>query len=151
MTSFETITQEEYKKLVDNERKIFDLTKNFTTPEILNKYRHTDKKVDDKIKQEEINKEKYKNLDKIINKNIDKLKIKPTNDSIDKYTHISDDKNDNTLDYDIEMSDMYKKEYKLDDDDGILDSFSKLYEEHDIEYQPRKNTQFIRVKYLLKK
>ena len=26
MTSFATITPEEYKKLVDNERKIFDLT-----------------------------------------------------------------------------------------------------------------------------
>ena len=31
-------------------KKIFDLTKNFTTPEILNKYRHTDKNVDNKIK-----------------------------------------------------------------------------------------------------
>ena len=49
MTSFETITQEEYKKLVDNERKIFDLTENFTTPEILNKYRRTDKNIEDKI------------------------------------------------------------------------------------------------------
>ena len=39
MTSFSTITPEEYKKLVDNERKIFDLTENFKTPEILNKYR----------------------------------------------------------------------------------------------------------------
>ena len=45
MTSFATITPEEYKKLVNNEKKIFDLTKNFTTPEILNKYRHTDKKL----------------------------------------------------------------------------------------------------------
>ena len=49
MTSFETITPEEYKKLVDNEKKIFNLTKNFTTPEILNKYRHTDKNIEDKI------------------------------------------------------------------------------------------------------
>ena len=53
MTSFATITLEEYKKLVDNERKIFDLTKNFTTPEILNKYRHIDKNIDDKIKKDE--------------------------------------------------------------------------------------------------
>ena len=45
MSSFATITPKEYKKLVDNERKIFDLTKNFSTPEILNKYRHTDKKL----------------------------------------------------------------------------------------------------------
>ena len=51
MTSFETITLDDYKKLVDNEKKIFDLTENFTTPEILNKYRNTDKNVDDKIKK----------------------------------------------------------------------------------------------------
>ena len=51
MTSFTTITPEEYKELVDNERKIFDLTENFTTPEILNKYRHTDKNIEDKIKK----------------------------------------------------------------------------------------------------
>ena len=38
MTSFATITPEEYKILVDNEKKIFDLTENFTAPEILNKY-----------------------------------------------------------------------------------------------------------------
>ena len=49
MTSFETITPEKYKKLVDNEKKIFDLTENFTTLEILNKYRHNDKNIEDKI------------------------------------------------------------------------------------------------------
>ena len=90
-------------------------------------------------------------MDKIINKNIDKLKIKPTNDSIDKYTSISDDKNDYTLDYDIDMSDIYKREYKFDNDESILDSFSKIYVEHDIEYQPREKTQFIRIRYLLQK
>ena len=74
MTSFETMTLDDYKKLVDNEKKIFDLTENFTTPEILNKYRHTDKNVDKKIKEKEIIKEKYENLDKIFNKSIDKIK-----------------------------------------------------------------------------
>ena len=49
MTSFETINLDDYKKLVDNEKKIFDLTENFTTPEILNKYRDSDKNVKDKI------------------------------------------------------------------------------------------------------
>ena len=88
-------------------------------------------------------------MDKIINKSIDK--IKPTNDFTDKYNYISDDKNDYTLDYDIDMSDIYKREYKFDNDDSKLDSFSKIYEEHDIEYQPREKTQFIRVKYLLQK
>ena len=49
------------------------------------------------------------------------------------------------------MSDIYNREYKFDNDDSILDSFSKLYDEHDIEYKPREKTQFIRVKYLLQK
>ena len=53
MTSFATITAEEYKKLIDNEKKIFDLTVNFTSPEILNKYRHSDKNVEDKIIKKE--------------------------------------------------------------------------------------------------
>ena len=51
MTSFETISLDDYKKLVDNEKKIFDLTENFTTPEILNKYRDSYKNVEDKIKK----------------------------------------------------------------------------------------------------
>ena len=73
MTSFETITLDEYKRLVDNENKIFDLTENFTNPEIINKYRHTDKIIEDKILKNGKIKEKYENLDKIINKNIDKI------------------------------------------------------------------------------
>ena len=104
------------------------------------------------LKKDEKIKEKYENLDKIINKNIDKLKIKPKNDFEDKYTFFSDDENDPTLDYDIDMTiSMYDKEYKFDNADSILDSFSKIYEEHDIEYQPREKTQFIRVRYLLQK
>ena len=51
MASFETISLDEYKKLIDNEKKIFDLTENFTTPEILNKYRDSDKNIEDKIKK----------------------------------------------------------------------------------------------------
>ena len=70
MTSFESITPEEYKILVDNKKKLFDLTENFTIPEILNKYRHTDKNIEDKVKQKEMTKEKFENLDKIINKSI---------------------------------------------------------------------------------
>ena len=149
MTSFETITPEEYKKLVNNEKKVFDLTENFTTPEILNKYRHTDKNIENKIQKNEKIKEKYDNLDKIINKNIDR--IKPKNDFENKHAFIIDDKNDHTLDYDIDMSNIYNREYKFDNDDSILDSFSKLYEEYNIDYKPREKTKFIRVRYLLKK
>ena len=49
MTSFATITPEKYKKLVENEKKFFNLKENLTTPEILNKYRHTDRNIEDKI------------------------------------------------------------------------------------------------------
>ena len=85
-------------------------------------------------------KEKYENLDKIINKSINKLK--PKNYFTDKYTFFSDDENNPTLDYDIDMSNIYNREYKFDNDDSILDSFSKLYDEHDIEYKPREKICF---------
>ena len=157
MTFFTTITPEDYKKLIDNERKIFDLTENFTTPEILNKYRHSDKNIDDKIKQEEMNKEKYERLDKIINKNIDRLKIKPEkNDLISNYNYDDDDDSISVLDkteydyYDIN-SKIREQNYKFDNDDEILNSFSKIFKEYDMEYNPRPNTRYYRVRYLLNK
>ena len=156
MTSFTKITPEEYKKLVDNERKIFDLTKNFTNPELLNKYRYSDKNIDDKIKKDEKIKEKYENLDRIINKNIDKLKIKPTNDFTANYNYNDDDKTISVLDktdYDYAnvFSEIYKKNHKFNTDEGIQNSFSKIYKEYDMEYNPRQNTKYYRVRYLLNK
>ena len=153
MTSFAT-NQEDYKKLVDNERKIFNLTENFTIPEILNKYRHTDKNIDDKIKRGEMNKEKYESLDKIINKSIDKLKIKPKNDFITNYD--DEDDEDSISDkteydyYDIK-SKIPEQNYRFDNDDEILNSFSKIFKEYDMEYNPRANTRYYRVRYLLNK
>ena len=149
MTSFATITPEDYKQLVDNERKIFDLTENFTTPEILNKYRHTDKNIDDKIKQEEMNKEKYERLDKIINKSIDILKTKPKNDFITNYDDSISDKTEYDY-YDIN-SKIREQNYRFDNDDEILNSFSKIFKEYDMEYNPRANTRYYRVRYLLNK
>ena len=46
---------------------------------------------------------------------------------------------------------LYEEEYNFDNDDSILDSFSKIYEKHNIKYKPQNNTKFIRVRYLLKK
>ena len=154
MTSFETITLDDYKKLVANEKKIFDLTENFTTPQILNKYRHSDKNIDKKIKE----KEKYENLDKIINKNIDKIKESSANNIINNYYSNEKDEveDDKYMEYiNKEMNDdiinSYEEEYNFDNDDSILDSFSRIYKKHDIKYKPQKNTKFIRVRYLLKK
>ena len=145
MTSFTTISLDDYKKLVDNERKISDLTENFTTPEILNKYRHIDKNVEDKIKKNEKIKEKYENLDKIINKSIDKLKTKPKNDFTANYNYDDDDSSVSVLDkneydyYDIH-SKIYEQNYRFNNDDEILNSFSKIFKEYNIEYKPRPDT-----------
>ena len=159
MTFFATITPEEYKKLIDNEKKIFNLTENFTTPEILNKYRHTDENVDKKIKQKEMTKEKYENLDKIINKSIDKIKENSVKNITNNYYSNDNDevKDDKYMKYingnmdNIDIADLYEQEYKFDNDDSILESFSKIYKKHDIKYKPQNNTKFIRVRYLLKK
>ena len=154
MTSFETINLDDYKKLVANEKKIFDLTENFTTSSILNKYRHSDKNIDKKIKE----KEKYENLDKIINKNIDKIKEKSIKNITNNYysntnDEVEDEKNmeyiNEKMNEDIINS--YEEEYNFDDDESILDSFSKIYEKNDIKYKPQQNTKFIRVRYLLRK
>ena len=51
----------------------------------------------------------------------------------------------------VDIADSYALQYNFDNDDSILDSFSKIYKKHDIEYEPRNNTKFIRVRYLLKK
>ena len=152
MTSFETISLDDYKKLVDNEKKIFNLTENFTTPEILNKYRHSDKNVDKKIKE----KEKYENLDKIINKNIDRIKENSVNNITNNYYSNENNEDDKYIEFiNQKMNDdivkLYEEEYNFDNDDSILDSFSRIYEKHDMKYKPQKNTKFIRVRYLLQK
>ena len=133
MTSFETISLDDYKKLVDNEKKIFDLTDNFTSPERLNKYRNTDENVDKKIKENEKNKEKYENLDKIINKSIDKIKEKSIKNITNNYYSNDNDEveDDKYMEYinkemngDI-MSKIYEQNYRFNNDGEILDSFSK--------------------------
>ena len=156
MTSFATITPEEYQRLIDNEKKIFDLSDNFTNTEILNKYRYTDENVDKKIKQKEMTKEKYENLDKIINKSIDKLKNKPKKDFSANYDYDDDDNTVSVLDkteydYDDIMSKTYDQNYRFNNDNEILDSFSKIFKEYDMEYNPRANTKYYRVRYLLNK
>ena len=127
------------------------MTENFTTPEILNKYRHSDKNVDKKIKE----KEKYENLDKIINRSIDKLKTKPKNDFTANYNY-DDDNSISVLDkteydYDDIHSKIYEQNYRFNNDDDILNSFSKIFKEYNIEYNPRSNTKHYRVRYLLTK
>ena len=153
MTSFETISLDDYKKLIANEKKIFDLTENFTTPQILNKYRYSDKNIDKKIKE----KEKYENLDKIINKNIDKIKENSVNNITNNYYSNENDEDEKYMGYvnkemdEEDIINLYEEEYNFDNDESIIDSFQKIYRKHDIKYKPQFGTKFIRVRYLLKK
>ena len=97
-----------------------------------------------------MNKEKYENLDKIINKSIDRLKTKPKNDFTANYNY--DDDSISVLEKtEHNNSKIYKQNYRFDNDDEILSSFSKIFKEYDIKYNPRPNTQYYRVRYLLNK
>ena len=51
----------------------------------------------------------------------------------------------------VDIADLYDQQYKFDNDESILDSFQKIYEKHDIKYEPRNDNKFIRVRYLLTK
>ena len=51
----------------------------------------------------------------------------------------------------VDIADLYDQQYNFDNDDSILNSFSKIYKKYDIKYKPRDKTKFIRVKYLLQK
>ena len=140
MTTFQTIDLDDYKKLVENEQKIFNLSKNFTTPEILNKYRNIDKNIDNKIKEDEKQNIKYNKLNELISKNINKLKEEDNRSNV------------SVLDpTDYEDPEIYKQNYKFDNDDNILNSFNKIFKEYEIEYNPRENTQYYRIRYFLNK
>ena len=94
-------------------------------------------------------------MDKIFNKNIHKIKENSvknitnnyySNDEDEKYIPFINENMDG-----VDIADLYEQEYKFDNDDSILEPFSKIYEKHDIKYKPRNNTKSIRVKYLYKK
>ena len=103
-----------------------------------------------------MNKENYESLDKIINKSIDRLKTKPKNDFTANYNYDDDNATISVLDkteygYNDIMSKIYGQNYRFDNDDNILNSFSKIFKEYDMEYNPRPNTQYYRVGYLLER
>ena len=95
-------------------------------------------------------------MDKIINKSIDKLKTKPKNDFKANYNYDDDDNSISVLDkaeyayYDIN-SKIREQNYRFDNDDEILNSFSKIFKEYNMEYNPRQNTRYYRIRYLLNK
>ena len=49
------------------------------------------------------------------------------------------------------MPKIYEQNYRFNNDDEILDSFSKIFKEYSIKYNPRPDTRYYRVRYLLNK
>ena len=88
-------------------------------------------------------------MDKIINKSIDRLKTKPKNDFTPNYNYDDSNVLDKT-DYDYN-SKIYEQNYRFGSDDEILNSFSKIFKEYIIEYNPKQNARYYRVRYFLNK
>ena len=109
-----------------------------------------------KFKKNEKIKEKYENLDKIFNKNIDEIKERSVKNITNNYYSNDNDEDEKYIPFinenmdGVDIADLYDQQYNFDDDESILDSFSKIYKKHDIKYEPRNNIKFIRVRYLLK-
>ena len=54
-------------------------------------------------------------------------------------------------DYNDINSKIYGQNHRFDNDDEIVNSFSKIFKEYDVEYNPRQNTRYYRVRYFLNK
>ena len=154
--SFRTIDLDEYKKLLKNKKKMFDMT--FPTPKSLNKFRDDDNKIDQKIlHDEEINKQN-KNLSEMFDKNLNKSFNEKNNipfvvdmlnlgDNSTDLIKVDKHENENLLKDVFEID----NQYKFIKDEDIIDSFQKVFQDYNIVYTPYKISKSIYVKYLLDK
>ena len=126
MTWFKQISVKEYDNLIKNKNKIYNITPHFTSVELLNKYRD-DANINKNIEiDEKINKQN-ENLVKEIDKNLNK--------------------------YLIEKPDIskYKDQYTFKNNNDILNSFIKIFNDYDLSYKPRSKTTTVSSQYLLNK
>ena len=136
---------------------MFDMT--FLTPEILNKYRDDDDKIDQKIlHEEEINKQ-CKNLSDMVDKNLNKYFNEKTNNKpfvVDMLNLGNDSKDLIKIYKKNENEDLLKdifeiyNQYKFITNEDILDSFQKVFQDYNVVYTPYKKSKNIYVKYLCK-
>ena len=127
MTWFKQISVKEYDELIKNKNKMYNITPHFTTVELLNKYRDDDDVINKKI---------------IIDENLDKQNLNLVKE-IDK----------NLNKYLIEKPDIskYKDQYTFKDNNDILNSFIKIFNDYDLSYKPRSKTTEVSTQYLLNK
>ena len=126
MTWFKQISVKEYDELIKNKNKIYNITPQFTSIELMNKYRD-DANINKNIEiDEKLNKQNL-NLVKEIDKNLNK--------------------------YLIEKPDIskYKDQYTFKDNNDILNSFIKIFNDYELSYKPRPKTTEVSSQYLLNK
>ena len=153
--SFKTINLDEYKKLLKNKQKMFDMT--FSTPKSINKNRDNDDKINKKIlHDEEVNKQN-KNLSEMFDKNLNKYFNEKNKQFVVDMLNLGNDstdliKVDKHEDKNL-LKDLFEIEdqYKFIKDDDIIDSFQKVFQDHNVVYTPHKKSKNIYVKYLLDK
>ena len=157
--SFRTIDLNEYKRLLNNKKKMYDMT--FPTPESVNKYRDDDK-INQKILNDEQIDKQNKNLSEMFDKNLDKNLNKYFNEK-NKVPFVVDmlnlgDKSKDLIKVDKDEDKNLLKEvfeiedqYKFIKDEDIIDSFQKVFQDYNVVYKPHKKSKNIYVKYLLDK
>ena len=127
MTWFKQISLKEYDELIKNKNKMYNITPQFTSIELMNKYRDDDDVINKKIIIDEKLDKQNENLVKEIDKNLNK--------------------------YLIEKPDIskYKDQYTFKDNNDILNSFIKIFNDYKLSYKPRSKTTEVSSQYLLNK
>ena len=120
---FKKISVKEYDDLIKNKNKMYNISKNFTSPELMNKYRDEDQNINEKI---EINEQQL-----LQNENLSKV--------FDKYFN---EKEDVTI---------YSQDYPMNNMNDIVMSLNKIFNKYKISYKPRKNSIKVKINYLLGK
>ena len=153
--SFKTINLDEYKKLLKNKKKMFDMT--FPTPESVNKYRDNDENINQKILHDEQIDKQNKILSEMFDKKLNKYfneknKVPFVVDMLNLGNNSTDlikigKHEDKNLFKDIfEIED----QYKFIKDEDIIDSFQKVFKYYNVVYKPKKSKN-VYVKSLLDK
>ena len=127
MTWFKQISLKEYDELIKNKNKMYNITPHFSSVELLDKYRNEDAIINKNIEIDENLNKQNQNLAKAIDKNL----IKYLNEKSD----IS----------------KYKDLYTFKDNNDILKSFIKIFNDYDLSFKPRSKTTTVSSQYLLNK
>ena len=155
--SFRTIDLDEFKKLLKNKQRMFDMT--FPRPESLNEYRDNDDKINKKILHEEEINNQNKNLSEMFDKNLNKYFNEKTNNLpfVVDMLNLGDNSTDLIIVDKHENENLLKDVFEIDDQyifltgKDIIDSFQKVFHDYDFVYTPHKKSKNIYVKYLLDK